>query len=483
MVLNILEVLGSKYFPTQYTIHIVAAIATIFAVRTYSQGRATNRERDLHARTILVTGGFTPFGLTILQELAERGAHIIALSPDPIDSPRVSLIVDVLRSTTSNEQIYAEHCDLLSPASIQSFCKHFLSGEVKRLDALLFTHEFPHIGALRRFMTKPKAKDDVEREQLSLASFLLITLLLPSLLTAPTERDIRIINVVNRFYAAASAPSFSSAFYDSLTSDEAPPPNSTFLAEGTRSLRTIILTRHLQRILDALPAAQIPKTDNNSSAIPVVNSDSQKSNIVAITVSPGISRADTVARILNADWTSTDGYSIMGVFLYLLALPLLHLCTKSSVAAVQSVLHVLFLPTPFKFLSQTIQNQPKAKNDSLIDKSVTESPEEVLKPGALYAECAVVRLKVSSPHPEGDADGKQNDKENGNGKAAQKEPQTLDLPDDGEFGGELAGRRVWEAFEAALKAWEKANPTLEELEKKAKAAAEQEVIEAEDISS
>ncbi|GAW10600.1 hypothetical protein LENED_012889 [Lentinula edodes] len=290
-------------------------------------------------------------------------------------------------------------------------------------------------------MTKPKAKDDVEREQLSLASFLLITLLLPSLLTAPTERDIRIINVVNRFYAAASASSFSSAFYDSLTSDKTPPLNSTFLAEGTRSLRTIILTRHLQRILDALPAAQIPKTDSNSSAIPVVNSDSQKSNIVAITVSPGISRADTVARILNADWTSTDGYSIMGVFLYLLALPLLHVCTKSSVAAVQSVLHVLFLPTPFKFLSQTIQNQPKAKNDSLIDKSVTESPEEVLKPGALYAECAVVRLKVPSPPLEGVADGNRNDKGNGNGKAAEKEPQTLDLPDDGEFGGELAGRR------------------------------------------
>ncbi|KAJ4464886.1 hypothetical protein C8J55DRAFT_529482 [Lentinula edodes] len=63
----------------------------------------------------------------------------------------------------------------------------------------------------------------------------------------------------------------------------------------------------------------------------------------------------------------------MGVFLYLLALSLLHLFTKSSVAAVQSVLHVLFLPTPFKFLSQTIRNQPKAKNNSLIDHRVIRS--------------------------------------------------------------------------------------------------------------
>ncbi|KAJ3874962.1 hypothetical protein F5051DRAFT_442840 [Lentinula edodes] len=291
------------------------------------------------------------------------------------------------------------------------------------------------------------------------ASFLL-TLLLPFLLTAPTERDIRIINAVNRFYAAASAPSFSSAFYDSLTSDKPPPPNSTSLTEGTRSLRTVILIRHLQRILDALPAAQNPKTDSDSSAIPVVNSSIHKN------LTSWRSRLDVRRR------------------LYLLALSLLHLFTKSSVAAVQSVLHVLFLPTPFKFLSQTIRNQSKAKNNSLIDKSVTESSEEVLKPG-VYAECAAVRLKVPSPPVEGDADGKRNDKEKGKGKgkATEKELQTMDLPDDGEFGGELAGRRVWEAFEAALNAWEKSNQTLEELEREVKPAAEQEIIEAEEISS
>ena len=34
------------------------------------------------------------------------------------------------------------------------------------------------------------------------------------------------------------------------------------------------------------------------------------------------------------------------------------------------------------------------------------------------------------------------------------------LPDDGELGGEVAGRLVWESFENALKEWEKANPPI-----------------------
>ncbi|KAJ3756819.1 hypothetical protein EV360DRAFT_95550 [Lentinula raphanica] len=486
MVLNILEILGTKYFPTQYTVHIVALIAAIFALRAYSQGRATNRERDLHARTILITGGLTPFTLTLIHELATRGAHIIALSPHPIDSPRVSLIIDALRTTTSNEHIYAEQCDLLSPASIQLFCKRFLTGEVKRLDALLFTHEYPHIGSLRRLRSKSKAEEDTQRVQLSLASFLLTALLLPSLLTAPTERDIRIINVVNRFYAAASSPSFSSTLYHPISTSETPAIKSIFLAESLRSLRTIILTRHLQRILDALPAAHIPKTDSQSTAIPVVNPDSQKSNIVAVTVSPGISRADTIARILNADWTSSSGYSTLGTLLYLLFLPLLQITTKSSVAAVQSVLHALFLPTPFKLLSQ---QTPKTQSPPF-----TDSPEEVLKPGAVYAECAVVKLRVPSPPLEeetedGDEKRKKEIQEKGKGKSKEKgktkalDRETMDLPDDGELGGELAGRRVWEAYEAALAAWEKENMTLEELEKEAKDAAEQQAVKVEGVSS
>jgi hypothetical protein len=50
-------------------------------------------------------------------------------------------------------------------------------------------------------------------------------------------------------------------------------------------------------------------------------------------------------------------------------------------------------------------------------------------------------------------------------KGKQKEDNAQTLEDDGELGGEVAGRLVWEAFETGLKAWEKENPPPKEKEK------------------
>jgi hypothetical protein len=126
---------------------------------------------------------------------------------------------------------------------------------------------------------------------------MLITHLLPALLVAPVERDIRIINLINPFYAAA-------------LSSQAQTSKSTLVLEGRRSLRSIVLSRHTQRILDALPTAQIPKTELSSSSVPVVSSKSQKSNIISVSVSPGISRVDTICPLFNADWSAGTRISL-----------------------------------------------------------------------------------------------------------------------------------------------------------------------------
>ncbi|KAG6918267.1 hypothetical protein DXG01_015641 [Tephrocybe rancida] len=416
---------------------------------------AGSTELGLGSRVKLLNGKIEGRVMLKSKSLAQRGAHVIALSPHPIDSPKVTIIISLLRATFSNEEIYAEQCDLASPSSIRSFCTRFLTGSDQRIDAIIFAHEYQHIGSsrlLRRTQTPQDATS--KREAESLATFLITTLLLPALLVAPVERDIRVITVVNPFYAAAVGPSFTIPFPSQSLSVSS---KSTFLHEGTRSLRTTIFMRHLQRILDALPAAQVPKTDEGSSAIPIVSPRSQKSNIVAVSVSPGIGRADTIAPLLNGDWTSPTGYAPTGVALYLLLQPLLWLLTKSPTASVQTVLHALFLPTPFKVLPKTAPTGPTGKGTP-IDASVTEMPEEVLKPGALYAECAVVRLKLPTPTDPLVA----NEKSQKKGKGKQGLDEVLEIPDDAEYGGEVMGRLVWEAYEDALKAWEAVNPPKEE---------------------
>ena len=92
--------------------------------------------------------------------------------------------------------------------------------------------------------------------------------------------------------------------------------------------------------------------------------------------------------------------------------------------------------------------------------------EEVLVPGVLYADCAVVvNLKVKLDNseiqhiPMKDEVKKFGATETSTSKNKEKRrEEVMELPDDGEYGGELAGRLVWEAYEAGLKVWEKENP-------------------------
>ena len=212
--------------------------------------------------------------------------------------------MSLLRSTTGNENIYAEQCDLASAASIRSFCGNYHKSE-QRLDAIIFAHEYAPIGNI----VSHKSPDlEEQRQMASCATFLIVTLLLPLLLTAPVERDIRLITLVNPFYAAA-VRAFS-------TSGPSSSPSSLFLIEGRRALRTAILMRHLQRVLDALPSgSQVPRTDVNSQSIPVVSDKVQRSNIVAVSVSPGISRTDVIAPLLAADSSRGSGVSWVGMIL------------------------------------------------------------------------------------------------------------------------------------------------------------------------
>jgi len=120
---------------------------------------------------------------------------------------------------------------------------------------------------------------------------------------------------------------------------------------------------------------------------------------------------------------------------YVLLNPLLRTLTKSPSSTLQSTLHALFLPTPFKYLASTSDDTRK------------RTPEEVLKPGALYAECAVVPLHIPViPLPPAE--------DKGQGKDSGTQRDGSQPPDDGELGGVALGTQVWDDYERELKSWE-----------------------------
>ena len=71
----------------------------------------------------------------------------------------------------------------------------------------------------------------------------------------------------------------------------------------------------------------------------------------------------------------------------------------------------------------------------------------MLKPGALYAECAVIPVNIpasSIPRATGRS-------EEDKGK---KRSDGDSQPDDGELGGVALGMQVWDDYERELKAWD-----------------------------
>ncbi|KIP09031.1 hypothetical protein PHLGIDRAFT_103486 [Phlebiopsis gigantea 11061_1 CR5-6] len=470
MVLQAAYALASHVLPTRYYWQTAIGVGSLVVTYAFAQGRTTNRDRDLHARTIIVTGAFTPLGLTLISNLASRGAHVIAISPYSLEHPYATLLIPAMRTATKNENIYAEHADLTSLASVREFCTKFLTGEDQRIDGIVFAHEYAGIGSL----FSSKAVHEERREAESVATFLMITLLLPALLVAPVERDIRIVNVVNPFYAAA-IPSFTTDIISTMTS-ATPPSRSLFLSEGRRALRTIILTRHLQRILNALPNraptldAQGPGEQPKTSKDDAANETSGKtphnmpSNIAAVSVTPGMSRTETIRAALGADRElSPESFSLVRMLIYVVLFPVIWLLAKSSDMAMQSVLHSLFLPTPFKRtlaqLSAAAHGSAESKNAPAENESPAPLPTgsfiEVLKPGALYRECSVVMLPVLPLPPADPVDEKgKKVKEKEEGRTPSSQEDLLDIEDDGEYGGEGVGRLVWEWFENHLKMWE-----------------------------
>ncbi|RDW69725.1 NAD(P)-binding protein-6 [Coleophoma cylindrospora] len=182
-----------SWFPELRTVLLVTALVLVVgAIKWYSMGASNTSERQMHSKVVMITGGTSGIGASIVLELAQRGAQIVLLThQEPSDFFLVEYI-EGLRERTGNEMIYAEQVDLSSLHSIRKFATKWIdNAPPRRLDMIILC---------AATLTPPGKKRAVTKEGLEeswminyLANFHLLSILSPAIRAQPADRDVRIL--------------------------------------------------------------------------------------------------------------------------------------------------------------------------------------------------------------------------------------------------------------------------------------------------
>ncbi|GAA6023404.1 hypothetical protein JCM11491_006460 [Sporobolomyces phaffii] len=402
------------------------ALTAALSVRSWSRGYVCHEDKELAGKTYMLSGGFSSIGLEVLQFLAAQGAQIIALHPDPT-SPAVVQLLMLLRSTSSNERIYVEQCDLGSIDSIKGFIqkwqKDAKSGMVQdleaRIDGIVFCDgdgaglEGNGYGLRARTVEQVGTEETVERRHAThlTGRHALVQLLLPTLLRSASTATspIRIVNQVSPFYSAVVPTTFAPLDLD--YSSRPFPSRSPWIAEGQVALASVLLWREFQSRLELTSnsVSSPPSKDTQARApataapsAPPADAISTSSPILALSVCPGLTRS-YVRQTLRASTTHPQ-FSPAGLAIYLFLLPLVWLFTKSASEGAQVVLGALMADT----VAEGERGKKKKKRVKTPEGVLVEDEEEKgkrgerrmwVRGGALYREGALVRLPILDKLP------------------------------------------------------------------------------------
>ncbi|GAA5995250.1 putative oxidoreductase [Rhodotorula paludigena] len=328
--------------------------ALVLAIRTWSRGFVCREERKLAGKTYLLVGGFSSTGLSVFSSLAARGAQIIALHPTPL-SPSVVQLLLVLRSSSENERLYAEECDLTSVRSIRDFvlrwkkdAREGLVGDLEaRLDGIVFCDgegagapSSLAIGAEQAWAldTGDERLSEYRLSRLT-GRHALVQLLMPILLrsAATSTSPLRLINTVSPYYSAIAPGSFRPGDLDYLAPDAPPFPRSQpWLAEGQVALASVLLWRELQRRVSTAASASAAAPSPSADAPPKLSDLPLPSTpLLALSVCPGLTRASLRAHIAPSLATP------LRLIVFIACHPLIWLFAKSADEAAQGVLGAL----------------------------------------------------------------------------------------------------------------------------------------------
>ncbi|WVR03121.1 hypothetical protein IAU60_000111 [Kwoniella sp. DSM 27419] len=356
------------------------AFALIIAVKTLVGGRKCTWERDWAGKMVLVVGPPTPTLMTLIDQLLHLPSPPQVLFLPPLPSPLPEALLTVLHtirlSATTKNPAAQLHCEPLprTPAAVREFTAKWSSapaqmvGEAgRRIDAIVLgqgwevTQEYGST-----------VEGDWNTHQFH---FHLLTSLLPSLLRAPAERNIRIVNLVSPTWSAA---------LPSLTGVKA--RDDLVHATGRKSINTILLMRQFQLVLDTLEAA----TRGKVTPVPVPGADAQaekatvkkrdkdvKSNVMAVSVVMGWARQEVVRGSLVSSFLSR----IAWVLFY----PLIILFTPSSKSVIQSILFALSAPVREGQIDETRKVADQGKE-------AVDVRREGVAGGDVVRDCAVVDL-------------------------------------------------------------------------------------------
>ncbi|KAH9496166.1 Retinol dehydrogenase 14 [Bulinus truncatus] len=112
----------------------VIGFLTIAALRRYLRyTRLCPSKANINGKTVIITGASSGLGKATAFELARRKAKLI-LACRNLSSAQ--MIVEQIRDTTGNSEVFAKELDLASLNSVNNFCKQVLS-EVQNIDILI----------------------------------------------------------------------------------------------------------------------------------------------------------------------------------------------------------------------------------------------------------------------------------------------------------------------------------------------------------
>ncbi|KAL2852131.1 hypothetical protein BJX68DRAFT_59492 [Aspergillus pseudodeflectus] len=329
---------GLSSIPHIYTVLKFAPwLLLIVALKYYFGGARNESERLMHSKVVMVTGGTSGIGASVVHELATRGAQIILLTQHSQSDIFLVEYIEDLRKSTNNQLIYAEQVDLSSLHSIRTFATKWIDNvPPRRLDMLILCGNTASPSPAKRKITVDGI--DEEWQVNYLANFHLLSILSPALRVQPPHRDVRIIMTTCSSYIGAPKLDFAQ-----LDSQAVPTP--TFTQNPTK-------TKTSKPSKKSTAAAAKPKSKPKPKSLFAASKlslmvfatsfqkhlssfkrpDGQPTSTRVILVDPGYSRTPGTRRWLT-------GGSLWGLLVYLITWPFWWLALKSPQQGAQSILY------------------------------------------------------------------------------------------------------------------------------------------------